>query len=164
MRAIRDLVGSKFGRLSVIKDTGRRDESGRVIWNCQCDCGRSRDAVSRDLTSGRTTSCGCKKRELAKTAALKHGAANHSNRTREYRSWTAMRNRCSNPSYHAWHRYGGRGVSVCERWSVFEHFLADMGERPLGKSLDRFPDPDGNYEPGNCRWASPAEQRSNRGT
>lgn len=160
-----NLTGRKFERLTVTADTGRRDAAGRVIWLCMCDCGNHRDAVSRDLTSGRTTSCGCKKAERAKGAATKHGAASHEQRSPEYRSWTSMRTRCTNPTYHAWDRYGGRGISVCDRWrESFENFLADMGPRPKGTTLDRHPNPDGNYEPGNCRWATRIEQRSNRGT
>ena len=155
----KDLSGQRYGRLTVVGDTGRRDDSGRVIWRCRCECGNERDAVGRDLTAGRTTSCGCKKSERAKTAATTHGAKG----TPEYRSWQSMLTRCTNPKYHRWDRYGGRGITVCDRWQTFENFLADMGARPAGTSLDRFPNPDGNYEPGNCRWATRQQQRSNRG-
>jgi hypothetical protein len=81
---------------------------------------------------------------------------------REYASWRAMLSRCQNANHPSYFRYGGRGISVCERWLKFENFLADMGERPRGKTLDRYPDNNGNYEPGNCRWATPSEQSSNR--
>lgn len=161
----KNLSGQTFGRLTVLQDTGRRDDAGRVIWSCSCECGNERDAVGRDLTSGRTTSCGCKKSERAKSAATKHGGASHVQRSPEYRSWASMVQRCTNPKYHRWDRYGGRGITVCERWrGSFEDFLADMGPRPEGTSLDRFQNPDGNYEPGNCRWATRAEQRNNRGS
>lgn len=87
----------------------------------------------------------------------KHGGCG----TRTYRIWKAMRNRCNNPNAHRYHRYGGRGVRVCARWDSFSAFLADMGEAPEGKSLDRWPDKDGNYSVGNCRWATSVEQGRN---
>lgn len=78
-----------------------------------------------------------------------------------YRSWVAMRARCSNPKHHSFARYGGRGIAICKRWESYGNFLADMGERPTGTSIDRYPDKNGDYEPGNCRWATPKEQASN---
>lgn len=90
---------------------------------------------------------------------VRHGQAKA--RTRTYRTWYSMRNRCNNPSNRNYRLYGGRGITVCERWDLFENFLADMGERPEGRSIDRI-DPDGNYEPSNCRWATPKEQIHNR--
>ncbi len=93
---------------------------------------------------------------------VKHGHARDFNETPTYRSWQRMKNRCLNPNKDNYALYGGRGIQVCERWrSSFENFLADMGERPEGKTLDRYPNPDGNYEPNNCRWATPKEQTNN---
>lgn len=80
----------------------------------------------------------------------------------EFESWRAMMERCTNPNHKRWHRYGGRGITVCERWRNFANFLADMGPRPEGRTLDRYPNGDGNYEPGNCRWATVKEQNQNR--
>lgn len=91
-----------------------------------------------------------------------HGHTRHGLISREYRSWSSMKERCNNPNSISWKYYGARGITVCERWFKFENFLADMGPRPQGTTLDRFPNKDGNYEPGNCRWATATEQRANR--
>jgi hypothetical protein len=94
--------------------------------------------------------------------ATRHGHARKGHRTRAYMCWVSMKQRCLNPNNRAYGNYGGRNISVCERWRRFENFLADMGEPPPGKSLDRYPNNDGNYEPGNCRWATPREQFLNQ--
>lgn len=91
---------------------------------------------------------------------FKHGHAAPSHVSPTYRTWQGMKNRCSNPKDPYWHIYGGKGITVCQRWATFENFLADMGERPAGKSLDRI-NGNGNYEPGNCRWATQREQIAN---
>lgn len=92
---------------------------------------------------------------------IQHGHSMHGG-SPTYLSWSHMMGRCLNHSHHAYHNYGGRGIAVCDRWKQFEGFLSDMGERPLGKTLDRYPDKNGNYEPGNCRWATWDEQGNNR--
>jgi hypothetical protein len=100
-------------------------------------------------------------KERTRQLFTKHGHTRE-NGTAEYRSWKAMTQRCTNRRNPKWDRYGGRGITVCDRWRQFENFFADMGTRPIGKTLDRYPDPDGNYEPCNCRWATPKEQQANR--
>jgi hypothetical protein len=94
-------------------------------------------------------------------ASLKHGHSAAAKRTPTYNSWLEMRKRCSNPNRHQANLYIGSGVKICDRWQNFENFLADMGERPEGTTLDRWPNQRGNYEPGNCRWATPREQGRN---
>ena len=97
-------------------------------------------------------------------AIVKHGATRGGKLTCTYNSWMSAKRRCTDQKYHKYSDYGGRGIRMCERWlHNFENFLADMSERPPRRTLDRFPNPNGNYEPGNCRWATAKEQRDNRG-
>ena len=98
---------------------------------------------------------------LKQNRARSHGHWVGGRPTATWESWHSMKQRCLCIKHPAYHRYGGRGISVCERWAKFENFLVDMGERPKGKTLDRYPNSDGNYEPGNCRWATPAQQIHN---
>lgn len=154
-----ELTGQRFGRLTVLgRAPGLPRWKGK--WQCRCDCGGEKVVWAPHMRTGRTSSCGCIKREhLAKLSAAKvtHGRTH----TVEYRIWGGMINRCTDQNNKNWLSYGGRGIKVCQRWRDFANFFADMGERPSnGLSIDRI-DNDGDYEPGNCRWATPKVQARN---
>lgn len=148
-----DLTGKKFGRLTVERLSEHKGTSGELLWECACDCGCKKRVHGANLRFGRTKSCGCLDRDVK----TKHGKS----RSRAYNSWSQMKYRCERESHVAFREYGERGITVCERWQSFENFLADMGNPPDGHSLDRI-DTNGNYEPGNCRWATPKQQVENR--
>jgi hypothetical protein len=148
----------RFGRLVAQWPAGR-GPSYKVHWLCLCDCGNLKVVAIVNLLHS-TRSCGCISKE--KPTNLKHGHSRKRGNTREYTSWLSMRSRCYYVGDKEYLRYGGVGITVCDRWkNSFPNFLSDMGPRPLGKTLDRFPDKNGNYEPGNCRWATPQEQSAN---
>ncbi|WP_167440549.1 hypothetical protein [Paraburkholderia fungorum] len=150
------LDGRKFNRLTVV------EWAGNGKWLCLCDCGSTSSVQGYKLKTGDVKSCGCLNDEKRRECNTRHGLSD----TRIHRSWMSMRQRCENPKDRAYHRYGGRGIKVCDRWQIFENFASDMGPMPEGKTLDRFPNVNGNYEPGNCRWADDKQQarnlRSNR--
>lgn len=155
-----DLTGGRFGRLVVLCRGPNR--SGNVAWVCRCDCGTEHTVQSGALRSGGTVSCGCWRVEVLVRGNTVHGAARRELEMPEYRSWRGARARCFNPANVKWIYYGGRGIGMCREWQDdFWAFFRDMGIRPKGTSLDRI-DPDGDYVLGNCRWATPREQRANR--
>jgi hypothetical protein len=148
--------GDRYGRLAVIGEEATEHAAGRSFrrFSCRCECGVLVSVRLQNLRSGQVESCGC--------VYVQHGHASRMARTRTYHSWQCMIQRCSNPSATGYGNYGGRGVTVCERWAnSFESFLSDMGERPPRHTLDRYPNPNGNYEPGNCRWAIQTDQMRN---
>jgi hypothetical protein len=152
-----DITGRTFGRWLVVGVHPERKRYGRsrlVCWVCRCDCcGVRRVVCGNSLRAGRSKSCGC--------SHLKHGHARRYIRSRAYRCWANMLHRCRDTRSARYANWGGRGIRVCVRWLIFENFYADMGDPPPGMSLDRI-DNDGDYEPGNVRWATAAEQIANR--
>lgn len=151
-----DMIGQRYGSLIVTAITepvkavnGRSRRMAIAI----CDCGNKIQSDPGSISTGATSSCGC--------ARVKHGHAIGANASRTYNSWAMMMDRCRNPNNDRYERYGGRGIKVCDRWHEFANFLSDMRERPDDTSIDRI-DSDGNYEPGNCQWATIVEQNRNR--
>ena len=148
MAKIIDLAGKRFGRWTVLELAS----TNPVRWRCLCDCGIEKDVLTRSLNAGESKSCGCFSVDTARATHTKHGHTLHGDKSGAYSSWDAMIQRCHNPAAFAYDYYGGRGILVCERWRKFDGFYADMQDRPEGKELDRWPDKNGNYEPGNVRW------------
>lgn len=176
------VVGQKFGRWLVLDEGPRRVRPYMRyrMMVCRCDCGTERIVRLDSLRRGLSSSCGCYHRDLSRRRMMRQRLKPALGKTRKeklepgctkhghtvggesptYITWHNMIQRCTNAAATSYQYYGGRGIRVCERWRKFENFLEDMGERPMGLTLDR-EDNDGNYEPGNCRWATRKEQQHN---
>ena len=155
-----NLVGKRYGRLTVI-GLNRERKSSSVFWDCRCDCGTTKAVSRAHLLSGATISCGCYHKERSSEVSTTHGLSGHP----LYNIWSAMLQRCTNKNAAEFHNYGGIGISVCRAWSEsFQAFYdwAIQSGYQRGLSIDRYPNRAGNYEPNNCRWATPTEQSRNK--
>lgn len=152
----RNLTGERFARLVVIERAPSNGRQG-TYWLCSCDCGNRIVVAARHLTTGKTQSCKClwEKR-------IKHGGTTHTKKSREYRAWIDAKRRCFNLNYIGYQNWGGRGITMCNEWrDDFGAFFRDMGPCPEGYELDRYPNNDGDYEKGNCRWTTHSENNRN---
>lgn len=168
-----DLTGQRFGRWTVLSEAPRLYKptglGPKRRWNCVCDCGNQKVVPQYTLTCGQSKSCGCLGKEILSEYAKNrvspvrtHGHCANGKSTPEHKAWSSMRERCNNPNHRHYKGYGGRGITVCERWNSFENFFADMGPRPSDKHSIEREDNSLGYSPDNCVWATSAEQNRNK--
>lgn len=155
-----DLTGQRFNRWTVIRRSENTPQ-GQARWLCRCDCGTQRTLKSIVIRRGASRSCGCLQSETTTARSTKHGHSQAGRISPTYHTWSGMLARCKNKNNKSYPRYGGAGITVCESWLSFENFLADMGEKPSGKSLDRI-DTSLGYTADNCRWATAKQQARNK--
>lgn len=154
------LAGERFTRLTVVSLDKEVGNGGRRYWVCLCDCGATTKVTTSKLRAGSTKSCGCYAADSLRNIRLRHGMV----KSPEFKAWSEMRQRCGNKNNHNYYNYGGRGITVCERWSSFESFIVDMGYKPSCEhSLERV-DNNRGYSPDNCIWADKTTQARNRRT
>lgn len=155
-----DLTGKRFGRLIVIKLSGR-NKHGHLRWLCLCSCKKEVVILGINLRRGDTQSCGCLNKEKIVQRSTKHGYAKRKEKCKTYSIWHDMIQRCTNPNNKRYKRYGGRGITVCAQWMKFINFLNDMGEAPKGHQIDRMNNNKGYFK-ANCKWSTPKQQQRNR--
>jgi hypothetical protein len=153
-----DITGQRFGFLTILEKSDKRDNSKAQFWRVQCDCGNQKEINGAGIRRGVVVSCGCFAKQQRKKATTFHGESNNLT----YKSWGNMIQRCTNKKHINYPNYGGRGITVCDSWLNYQNFVADMGQRPNAKmSLDRI-DNDKGYSKDNCKWSTQTEQTRNR--
>ena len=155
MSKLIDITNQRFGQLVALQRVGSNKQG--ATWRCRCDCGQETIAACATLTAGKSASCGHGRWIKFRERNFKHGGS----KTKTYLIWKSMLQRCRNPRKKDYKWYGGRGIRICDRWQIFSNFLADMGECPLGYSIERI-DVNGHYEPANCMWIPRGDQNKNR--
>lgn len=156
-----NLIGKKFGRLNVVEFVEYSKSGHTGIWLCKCECGKRISVRGNNIKNGHTRSCGCFQDETKGSHSLRHGHTVGRRFSKTYSTWSNMKLRCLNPRNEHYRYYGGQGITICERWMVFDNFLEDMGESPEGLEIDRI-DNDKGYFKENCRWVTKIENMRNK--
>lgn len=158
-----NLIGNKYGRLTVLKLAPKRENSTKRYWICECECGNIIEVRTANLISGHTKSCGCLHKEILKQDRYGNNIDNINKHKIIYSVWNSMRSRCYNPKNKAYKYYGERGIKICDEWQYFPNFKKWACENGynIGLTIDRI-DSNGNYEPNNCRWTTMKKQQNNK--